>query len=277
MTRSERCAMRSAGAWSSPALAARLRGMRPAVGPEQEQAAATAPAAAVVRRGPAPAIPTNPLKEAYFGEQHLHTAYSLDAYIGGARLTPVRRLSLRQGRGGRGRRPKVRLHAPLDWAAVTDHAEYLGEMYSTHERGCARATTTRSSKSCGGSRPSRSARSGSSSTCQEQPRHDAPARAVLRRPRDHGERLEGRIWPPPRSTTSRGCSRPSRPSSGARRPRGATSTATSSSGTSNVPERPMSYVDINREEGLWAWMAGLEKQGMKAHRHPAQLQRAARA
>ena len=31
----------------------------------------------------------------------------------------------------------------------------------------------------------------------------------------------------------------------------------------NVPDRPMSYVDINREEGLWAWMAGLEKQGMK--------------
>jgi hypothetical protein len=30
----------------------------------------------------------------------------------------------------------------------------------------------------------------------------------------------------------------------------------------NVPERPMSYIDINREEGLWAWMAGLEKQGM---------------
>jgi hypothetical protein len=31
----------------------------------------------------------------------------------------------------------------------------------------------------------------------------------------------------------------------------------------NVPERPMSYVDINREEALWSWMAGLEKQGMK--------------
>jgi hypothetical protein len=29
-----------------------------------------------------------------------------------------------------------------------------------------------------------------------------------------------------------------------------------------VPDRPMSYVDINREEGLWAWMAELEKQGM---------------
>jgi hypothetical protein len=31
----------------------------------------------------------------------------------------------------------------------------------------------------------------------------------------------------------------------------------------NVPERPMSYVDINREEALWSWLAGLEKQGMK--------------
>ena len=30
----------------------------------------------------------------------------------------------------------------------------------------------------------------------------------------------------------------------------------------NVPERPMSYVDINREDGLWVWMAELEKQGM---------------
>ena len=34
-------------------------------------------------------IAQNPLKEAYFGEQHIHTAYSLDAYIGGTRLTPL--------------------------------------------------------------------------------------------------------------------------------------------------------------------------------------------
>ena len=26
---------------------------------------------------------------------------------------------------------KVQLAKPLDWAAVTDHAEYIGEMYST--------------------------------------------------------------------------------------------------------------------------------------------------
>lgn len=30
----------------------------------------------------------NPLKNAYFGETHVHTSFSLDAFIGGARLTP---------------------------------------------------------------------------------------------------------------------------------------------------------------------------------------------
>ena len=34
------------------------------------------------------AVPENPLKDAYFGETHVHTSFSLDAYIGGARLTP---------------------------------------------------------------------------------------------------------------------------------------------------------------------------------------------
>lgn len=33
-------------------------------------------------------IPTNRLKEVYFGETHLHTKFSLDAFIGGNRLTP---------------------------------------------------------------------------------------------------------------------------------------------------------------------------------------------
>ena len=31
---------------------------------------------------------SNPLRDAYFGETHIHTAYSLDAYLGGTRLTP---------------------------------------------------------------------------------------------------------------------------------------------------------------------------------------------
>ena len=99
----------------------------------EEKAATTAPAA--VAQNSAPVIPTNPLKEAYFGEQHLHTAYSLDAYIGGARLTPSDAYRFAKGEEVEVGGQKVRLHAPLDWAAVTDHAEYLGEMYSTMNEG----------------------------------------------------------------------------------------------------------------------------------------------
>ena len=51
--------------------------------PEPTAAKAAAASQAGVRSTP------NPLKNAYFGEQHVHTAYSLDAYIGGARLTKI--------------------------------------------------------------------------------------------------------------------------------------------------------------------------------------------
>jgi hypothetical protein len=33
-------------------------------------------------------IARNPLRQAYYGETHMHTAYSLDAFIGGTRQTP---------------------------------------------------------------------------------------------------------------------------------------------------------------------------------------------
>jgi len=64
--------------------------------------AATAPVAKAPAAAPAqPAIPSNPMKEAYFGETHLHTAYSLDAYLGGTRLTPAMPIAL-PGRGDGG-------------------------------------------------------------------------------------------------------------------------------------------------------------------------------
>jgi len=77
-------------------------------------------------------IPTNPLKNAYFGETHMHTQYSLDAYIGGNRFTPNQ--SLRFAKGEAIQLEKFgktwQLKRPLDFAAVTDHAEYIGESYT---------------------------------------------------------------------------------------------------------------------------------------------------
>lgn len=81
------------------------------------------------------AVSENPLKNVYFGETHVHTSFSLDAYIGGNRLSPNN--AYRFSKGG-----TVSLNGllrsivkPLDFVAVTDHAEFLGEMYSTQVEG----------------------------------------------------------------------------------------------------------------------------------------------
>ena len=77
-----------------------------------------------------------PLRDVFFGDLHVHTAYSFDANALGVRATP--RDAYRFARGEPlGLRPfdeagrparRVQLQRPLDFAAVTDHAEMLGEV-----------------------------------------------------------------------------------------------------------------------------------------------------
>ena len=73
----------------------------------------------------------NDLRNAYFGETHMHTAFSLDAYLGGARLSPSDSLRFAKGETVSVNGILRSLRRPLDFATVTDHAEYIGEMYST--------------------------------------------------------------------------------------------------------------------------------------------------
>ena len=78
----------------------------------------------------------NPLRNLYFGDLHFHTRHSWDAYGYHVRATPkdsyafarggTMRLPPLDARGGGTR--EVRLQRPLDFAAVTDHGEYLGEV-----------------------------------------------------------------------------------------------------------------------------------------------------
>jgi len=77
-------------------------------------------------------IPVNPLKEAFFGETHMHTSYSLDAFIGGNRMSPSQSLEFAQGKPVELEKfgKTWQLKRPLDFAAVTDHAEYIGESFS---------------------------------------------------------------------------------------------------------------------------------------------------
>ena len=65
----------------------------------------------------------------YFGDLHLHSAYSNDAYALGTERTPDG--SYRYAKGEPAATPdggSVRIDTPLDFLAVTDHAEFLGAM-----------------------------------------------------------------------------------------------------------------------------------------------------
>mgnify|MGYP000125571819 CR=1 FL=1 len=73
----------------------------------------------------------NPLRNVYFGEQHLHTANSPDAFVVGTRGGWEDAYNWAMGKeitlSTTGEKIK-RTTAPLDFVAITDHAEYFGVM-----------------------------------------------------------------------------------------------------------------------------------------------------
>lgn len=205
----------------------------------------------------------NPQRNLYFGETHMHTAYSLDAFIGGTRQTPGD--AYRAARGEtvvvNGQPHKIR--RPLDFAAVTDHAEYMGEMYSALNEGA--------------------------------PGHDNPLIEDLRGLSDVKDREQ---WFFKYVVSNNRGDKPVRTdffageetiSSGwqiaidaaqthndpgefttfiayewSAAPKGGNLHRNIIFRGDKAPEMPMSYIDINREDGLWQWLAGLEENGIRA-------------
>jgi hypothetical protein len=74
-------------------------------------------------------IPSNPLRDVYFGDTHIHTILSFDAYLMGTRNTPddaydfAKGAAIEHASGFR-----MQMKKPLDFLAVSDHAFYLGMM-----------------------------------------------------------------------------------------------------------------------------------------------------
>src|SRR5215470_17622712 len=70
----------------------------------------------------------NPDRNAYFGETHVHTSWSADAWLFGNRMTDPAD-AYKYFKGGTIKHPlgyDIRIDTPLDFAGVTDHSEYVG-------------------------------------------------------------------------------------------------------------------------------------------------------
>jgi hypothetical protein len=107
----------------------------PALGCSSRAPATAGPDAGRYSEDRAPCADRDPHRRALFGDLHVHTAFSFDAWTYDVRTTPADAYRFARGEtiylppldaGGKPTLP-VRLARPLDFAAVTDHSEYLGE------------------------------------------------------------------------------------------------------------------------------------------------------
>src|SRR5262245_18680093 len=76
-------------------------------------------------------------RQAWFGETHVHTSWSLDAFaLGNLHTTPAD--AYQYFKGEPIKHPlgyDVKIDTPLDWAGVTDHSEYAGVIQLANEPG----------------------------------------------------------------------------------------------------------------------------------------------
>lgn len=78
-------------------------------------------------------------RQAYFGETHVHTSWSFDAFIfGNHKTSPAD--AYKYAKGNTIKHPlgyDIRIDTPLDWMGVTDHSEYVGTVALANDPGSA--------------------------------------------------------------------------------------------------------------------------------------------
>jgi len=205
-------------------------------------------------------------RRVYFGDLHVHTSLSFDAFAEGTRTTPEDAYRYARGeaiehRSGR----TLKIGVPLDFMAVTDHAEYYGIFPQALDPESPIAKHPKASVIAGDD-------------------HDAAVAALTQLaiesaskgengqmapdPILHNERIMRATWDrtvgyadkhyePGTFTTFAGFEWSSTP------------TMTSSlhrnvifRDTASLPDRPYSSIDSNRPEDLWAWMEARRSEGM---------------
>lgn len=77
----------------------------------------------------------NPDRDVFFGEQHMHTNWSFDAYIfGNTKATPADAYDYAKGKPLKHALGfDMKIEQPLDWMGVTDHSEYVGVIQQAND------------------------------------------------------------------------------------------------------------------------------------------------
>jgi len=210
------------------------------------------------------AVPENPVKDAYFGETHVHTSYSLDAYIGGARVTPDEAYRFAQGADVVVNGQKHNIGRPLDWVAVSDHAEFIGELYSTQVPG-AKGADHPMLDELRGLKTVDEQRAWFVKYVQQNMRGEHPSHP----PFYAGPETTRSAWQDVQVKAARDNYRPGKFTTLA----GFEWTAAPQAGNMHrnvifrdldvLPEMPLSALDTADEEKLWAWMSEQEKKGSR--------------
>lgn len=109
--------------------------------PPPESVVAPKPAPVIAPPPPPPPAPAasaqcpdhSPLKNVYFGDLHVHTGYSLDAYAIANRNDPRDAYRFARGQGSvhiaggaHAQGPELKIDRPLQFTVVTDHSEFFG-------------------------------------------------------------------------------------------------------------------------------------------------------
>jgi len=77
----------------------------------------------------------NPDRDVFYGETHVHTSWSFDAYIFGNTVTTPAD-AYKYAKGEPIMHPmgyEIKIATPLDWMGVTDHSEYVGVIQAAND------------------------------------------------------------------------------------------------------------------------------------------------
>ena len=209
-------------------------------------------------------IPNNPLRNAYFGDLHVHTAYSLDGFVAGALNTPDEAYGFGKGEGRPlivGSKHIVKLKVPLDFMAVTDHSEWMGEISMILDDDFD-VDNPEFQQKLEQDRAGNVAEGGGKGFMEvvmggmvsTQPQHRPYAEAEDKSNREHLHSMwrymvdtANKHYEPGSFTTFIGYEWSATPN-------GANLHRNVIFRTDNVPEAPLSYIDTQNPEELWQWM-----------------------